>query len=535
VPSSDAGFDDAAQDAGKRAMRPAVVVPAELSDPGGLNAFLRWDDLPVFGDGQHVRNSSSDRGTGNVPLPILENDNRDTNNFVCPGRNVRGNELAAVEATFDLETCPEDYVEGHVLARMEGAGRLFRFWAGWFTAPANEVVLIYVDDDPEPRARIPLKDIVEGRAGEMFNRPFNAGFMNHLAWYYPVAFTSKLVVSIDGVSFLGAYYYQVDAVMTDEVELVGAESPRLAARDDAIAVLNTTADITPGSGMRSSAEGTVAPGEVIALSLLGPATIHRVEARIPTKTLANYADADIAVTWDGEDGPALELPLLELFAASHDPPGDASSALGSRVEDDMTVLVLRLPMPFATSAEWTVRNNSTQPLPVILDVETSEGIPADDWGHLRVSRQESVPSNERARHPILNALGRGRMAGLCMMLEGQAVERVGSVSTRGLNFLEGDERIVLDGGRTLLGTGTEDIINGSFYFDEGPFATPFAQAWAIEENEAVTPETGQVSACRWYAWHDAIDFAESIEYDLEIGPGEPSSLRRYRTVAYFYQ
>jgi hypothetical protein len=98
-----------------------------------------------------------------------------------------------------------------------------------------------------------------------------------------------------------------------------------------------------------------------------------------------------------------------------------------------------------------------------------------------------------------------------------------------LNFLEGDEWGLVDGRPALPGTGTEDYFNSSFYFADGLFATPFAQGQA-----SILRERGIAVCCRWHVLGDAIDFQSSLDLSLEIGPGQPSLLDRYRTVAFLY-
>jgi hypothetical protein len=103
-------------------------------------------------------------------------------------------------------------------------------------------------------------------------------------------------------------------------------------------------------------------------------------------------------------------------------------------------------------------------------------------------------------------------------------------SSHPLGFLEGDERGVIDGKSVIFGTGTEDYLNSSFYFADGAFATPFAQA---QKSEAET--RGTVVGCRWHILSDAIDFLSSFDFDLEIGAADPTMLDRYRSVAFLYQ
>jgi hypothetical protein len=133
-------------------------------------------------------------------------------------------------------------------------------------------------------------------------------------------------------------------------------------------------------------------------------------------------------------------------------------------------------------------------------------------------------------HPVASVSGRrGRWAGTCMMLEGHGLGD-GTVLDSPYNFLEGDERAVLDGEAAILGTGTEDYFNGAFYFESGPAASPFAQWWGVSDDGAA----GKASACRFHVLGDTIDFQDSADITLEIGPADPAMLDRYRSVAFFY-
>ena len=96
------------------------------------------------------------------------------------------------------------------------------------------------------------------------------------------------------------------------------------------------------------------------------------------------------------------------------------------------------------------------------------------------------------------------------------------------------------GCRRMPGTGTESYVNTGFYFNRGPYGTPFAQGWGMAKFDVAVPfrlpvEHGKVSACRWHVLGDVIDFQSSLRVEYEIGPGDPSLLDRYRTVAFYYR
>jgi DUF2961 family protein len=95
----------------------------------------------------------------------------------------------------------------------------------------------------------------------------------------------------------------------------------------------------------------------------------------------------------------------------------------------------------------------------------------------------------------------------------------------------------VDGEPAVPGTGTEAYLNSSFYFNGGEFGAPFTQAWGIARDrpDRFGLQHGKVSACRWQVLGDTIDFRSSVEFRYEIGPGDPSLLDRYRSIAFFYQ
>ncbi len=523
--------------------RPVVTPPPpgtreELADEAALVALADLRALPVFGDDRYVQTGSQDRRTGApAPADFVERGNRDMNHFVCRSEDASVSENQLIVPIYDEPVCPEPYVRGVVLSRFSGAGMMSRLW---LTASSlrnglvanDEVLRIWVDDERAPVVEEPLAAVIDGSAGEMFAPPFGDGPGNHLAWYYPVVFAKKLVIALDGLGPLEYYYHQAGVVLSDMPAERKAAPARLSARDAAIEVLSSTKEgAIPGEALAPPASVTVAPGQTSLLAeIQGPATIHSFSVEVPEAQLAALRDVELSVTWDDAAAPAILLPLSDLFAATLDPPENASLGLaGSRV-DGVLRLVLRLPMPFTKKAVFSATNTAAAPLDFTLSIRGEKTVPSAPFGRLHVVRSETVAPAPGPEHPLASVTGRGRWAGTCLMLEGRGVGD-GSLFDEPLNFLEGDERAVLDGVTSIVGTGTEDYLNGAFYFESGPYASPFAQWWGVE----VTPPSARTSACRFHLLTDRIDFQESAEFALEIGPGIPETLDRYRSVTFLYR
>jgi hypothetical protein len=511
---------------------PPVRAPEELADEQALAVMSDWRTLPVLGTGRYRQQSSDDRETGApVPVALWRNGNRDMNNFVCASDDASP-VATATEFVLDQARCPEPYLRGYVLGRFEGSGRLARIWltaASIRRWPADrEVLRIYVDDDRTPRVEAPLSKVLDGSAGEMFAKPFGAGSGRRMAWYYPVVFASKLIVALDQLDAKDLYFHQTSVVLDAVPRPRQAATARLAARDRALALLRSEGGWP--AELRTT-RATLTPGEsVVAHALDGPATIGQARLRVARAALAELDDVVLRVRWDHASSAAIELPLSWLFASAQGITEQSSLALGARLDGDRIELVLRLPMPFAQRAEWALSNRGSRTVELELALDATPSLPSSRWGLLHAQAFDTtVPFG--ATHPLASARGAGRLAGVCMMMAGHALKMPG-MKGHALNFLEGDERGVIDGVRAMAGTGTEDYFNGAFYFEDAPWASPFAQVWGLVPGE---PDgKAQVSACRWHVLGDAVDFATSLDLDMEIGPGDATVLDRYRSVAFLY-
>ena len=79
--------------------------------------------------------------------------------------------------------------------------------------------------------------------------------------------------------------------------------------------------------------------------------------------------------------------------------------------------------------------------------------------------------------------------------------------------------------------GQEDFFDAGWYFDGGPYSSPFAAMLSI------TPETqtpGQVTAVRWQLMGDSVNFQTSLALGLEYGANIPNTAIQYSAVSFYY-
>jgi hypothetical protein len=492
----------------------AIEVGRELGDVEHVERLDGWRAMPTLRDGVYVHHSSREQAPFDAAISLFGNGNRDMNNFVCASADARKQAPDLVPHVYALPECPEDYVRGFVMARFEGEGVLTRLWLALGSlatigAAGSEVVRIYVDDDPRRVFEFPLAGMLDGTADPVFAPPFGIGASRQVAWYYPVAFASKLVIAIDDLGPTELVYHQASAVL----EPIGERDCDLAALRPAVL----------GPAPQGEVTTHAAPG---AIALTGPGTIHELVVRTPDPT----ALLDVVMTATFDDQSTWSVALGDLFSMRLAlPADDATTLLRAREVDGQTELTLALPMPFETSAELVFAAGPAFEVDLVVDPE----LPAAPWGHLEVHARRSV-GPFAGRHPIVDVAGRGRLAGVCLTAQGHDGGALG-LFTGPFNFLEGDPTIRIDGRDVVLGTGTEELFDGAFYFAEGPHANPFAQAWGRARDEASVPRTGSINACRWHPGTDAIDFATSLSMDVEVGPGMPALLDEYRSVAFVYR
>lgn len=530
VPSAtDAGASDAGARDAYASDASANVVALETADEASLARLADLAGLPIPSGDRLAQAASDDRGGGPPYVSTLfDRGNRDTNYFVCLGQGSDVREPNLEPIRYDLPACPETYVRGAVLARFEGSGAMVRLWATLFSArstpPVRERLRIYVDDEPTPVVDVSLAAAMDGTASPIFAPPFGAAAADHLAWYYPVVFARRLVVALDGLGPADLVWHQTD-VRLDASPVDRHRAPDvLPGRATAAASL-----AAPATGTVRTFTGTIAPGaSVDALVLPGAGTIRELALRAASRdALEGLA---IAIRWDGATTPAIDVPLLDLFAASLDAPtDDARAPIHARTDASGLRLALALPMAFASGARITLTSAATLDRSVTLEALLDDATPPAAALRLHVEPHETLAPATTSSHPLAHASGRGVFAGACAMMEGHALDGAMSLGSP-LNFLEGDERIVLDGAHELRGTGTEDFFDGAFYFEGGASAGPFAQGAA---NASTSP--ARASGCRWYVRTNALDFATALDASLEIGPGDASLLERYRSVAFVYE
>jgi hypothetical protein len=249
---------------------------------------------------------------------------------------------------------------------------------------------------------------------------------------------------------------------------------------------------------------------------------------------ANHQEMLLRIFWDGQEQPAVEVPVGDFFANCFGRRDEVVS-LPVIVEDgDSYNCYWR--MPFRRSARVEIENQSTKPIGLLyynIDWIQKSGLP-EDTPYFHARYRQEYPVRPGQDYVVLETQGKGHYVGTVL-----------AVRTRSPAwFGEGDEKICIDGegSPSIWGTGTEDYFLSAWGLRTTStpyFGVPYFDEWGIVG--------GHTSAYRWHL-HDPIVFNTGIKVAFEhwgwIAPDENPDYRSmswnereddYASVAYWYQ
>ncbi len=507
----EAGPDESDADAGAA----ATGAVGALAAPEGDGALTAIDGLPLLELDAHSRHASSyDRSGGNSDW---------------------GNGLG-IDAAGD-----------QILLDARGPGCVYRIW---FTGFADtDQIHVYFDDETTPRVDMLLGTFFGGQVAP-FTAPLvgdstisSGGFFS----YVPMPFATSLRITATAGS---SYYYNIDfhSLPTDATvtSWTGAEDLSSARSVWTASGVDPTPSASASEGVEEAVD--LAPGMTqVLFDGDGPAELTSIEMQLPglvrssgdggdpdataTGDASGLADGPLqalwmSMSWDGESTPSVLAPVSSLFALGNLRPS-ASAGLMAGVRSDGT-LYLYFPMPYAKHAHVELANRgSTMVGGASTRVQTRAfPYPFDTVGTFAAAYNEA-PSVMGADLTLLDTVGSGKLVGVVLTEARAACGQQCTIR----NYLEGDERVLVDGARTpvVLGTGTDDFFNGGFYFDEGPFGLPIHGNVAHDAEPAVDA----TSAYRFFV-SDPILYRDHVRLSLQHGPADDVAVQA-ATLVYYYR
>jgi hypothetical protein len=287
---------------------------------------------------------------------------------------------------------------------------------------------------------------------------------------------------------------------------------------DARAVHYSSRDTTEGNADFRR----IAPGETLTLlDHRGAGIVRRWWLTIsPRNHREIQRQLIVRCWWDDEAEPSVEVPITDFFGVGF---GEWRQFVSAPLNMTSGGYNSYWPMPFRRRARITVENRSSVAVGSFyynVEVEARDRLPDSTlYFHAqfrRATTARGVPLT------LAEIDGRGQYVGTVLSMQ--------PLRGRGLWYLEGDERVFVDGetSPSVIGTGTEDYFSSGWYFDTGPYSAPY-HGLTIKDSLS-----GRVSAYRWHV-EDPIPFARSLRFTIEHGGTNDAPGVDYASVAYWYQ
>ena len=464
-----------------------VLGRAWAAAPIGLAAIERFDQISLFRPGVRAYQYSSHDPTGG---------NADAGHFL---QSAGG----------------ED-----VLLDVKGSGCVYRMWQTGGGDPSQRFIRIYLDGATTPLVNMSLAQFFGGSQAPFLSPLVGNDSVSSGGFYcyVPIPFRTGCRISMAGGA--GVNYYNITyhrfADATGVATFTGQEDTS-AARS----VWNGAgSDPKPDHGSVTTSGAISLPnGSTATLANIATGgTIQELEITIPDLSDAMLTTVNLRAQWDGAAA-AIDVPIGYFFGCGLGVRNIHTVPVG--MDNATKRLYCYLPMPFASSALVQLVNNSGQDISslsyTIRHTPQSGGL--QGIGLLYARYLSETPTTLGRDYTILNETGTGHFIGVVQTMRGPSA-----------GFLEGDERIYVDGSLTphIYGTGTEDCFNGGWYFNRGPFTLP------VHGNpiQLSTPDTA-FAVYRFFL-SDLIPFTNSIKVGIEHN-GTNDGTPNYYSVAFYYK
>lgn len=536
VQDDDAGvMDEVAVDTDE----PTSAAP-QVDDPAleqaGWSALRDWAALPSFEDSVPQVFSTHERDGDDFSL--IDTGNKDFNSFLA----VCGAQPTTIDQQNDASVACGPGQVGYLIAADDGPGYVSRILlARGVTDPTSSIltnlrpnaerVRIYIDGQENP-----VYDGAWSAWGAAQAPPFDAPLTGWTAGatvsYLPISYQSQLRVFVDELQTSPVLYYaQVNVQRGKETAPVDLD---FLASVEARAQLDALVSQAEDSGAvwfdgAVSLEGSGA-WTVWSRELAG--TLQSVEIAVePADAEAILHETTLRLSWDG-GAPAVNLPLAVLFAADQELGAFSTLPLSVQLDANVARLKLTLPMPFSKSARLELVHDTSATRTLQLRLKGADELPRGEWGRLHAAFSEHRDPQPGERFRVAALSGRGKYVGTVLYVLGRA-DASGRVRASELGFLEGDDRLEIDGVVAGLGTGTDNYFNGGFYFGDGAYDSWFAAVPQLTTDDSA--ETSEATLVRWNILSDALSFRQRFELSFEFGADRPATVRRYAAVSYYYQ
>ncbi len=426
--------------------------------------------------------------------------------------------------------------DSYVIFDSDGPGCITRMWftgifpvSGFIPLPDVGKISFYFDGDPGPAISRHIRDLFAGTSYPFifplsgFDEVSSGGCYT----YVPICFSGHLKIATENLpTFVqidsAIYSRDYDIKSTLHPVAAGLRQWQRAGEDPKNWADNKT--VSYGSAGLSAGESAGA------ISISGPGAVSAIRVKV-SQDEEVLRGLYLKITWDDMSSPAVSSPVGDFFGSAL--AGADYKSLFTGISESGNMYSY-FPMPFRSGMRLEFENRSgreTGPLSAVVEYQ-KEGYDADA-GYFHARFNEENPNLPGRGYTVLEASGSGKFVGNTITFraleDGLAQCKNAFNEKTGLCYLEGDELIYTDSRKSpdFYGTGTEDIYNGGWYFENGIFALP---VHGVPVFDNVNPRG--LSAYR-YRIGDASEYSDGIRFLQEVGPNDEIRAH-YRSTAFYY-
>lgn len=515
-------------------------IVSEAQQQAGWAALTDWAALPTFRASITQLFSTHELGEG-VSYPLVDPGNKDFNSFLA----LCGEQPETTGQQNSTSVACGEGQSGYLVAADDGPGYVSRMLlvrgisspSGAVTVdlrPMNERVRVYIDGEPTPVIDSLWSELADAKLAP-FNAPLTGWTSGGTISYLPISYSSRLRVFVDDLnasSTLTLYYAQVT---TQRVQATRPYSLDVLASPAARAELEQALAAPSSSGTSWFDQDVTLNGDGTSMVWMhaGAGTLQRIELQLAAANANEILnETSIRLSWD-DAAAAIDLPLGTLLGSRHGVKPVETLPLSVNSDGNTVNMSLSLPMPFATNAKLELVHAGNIARTFKLRLSGTDGTPKGEWGHLHATFLEQRDPQRGDRFRVAALSGRGKYIGTIFYAHGKSDPGGQTGASTELGFLDGDERLDVDGQATWLGTGTDNFFNGGFYFKDGLFNTPFAALSQLDDDSSAG--TSEATLMRWTMLTDEINFQKKLELSFEFGANRPATVRDLAAVSFFYQ
>ncbi|MFA6097657.1 MAG: DUF2961 domain-containing protein [Candidatus Paceibacterota bacterium] len=470
--------------------------------------------------------------------------------------------LAGADSSYDRTGANQDhdkwlYTENgeQVILDLKGPGQLDRMWFTGLTGentPARLLgnlvgtVKIYLDGETVPRKNMPLNTMFLGSTLP-FISPLTGNYAISSSGnynYLPITFNNSIKITLTGTKTPTFYNfnYHMFPVNASVATWTGNED------SSSVKSIWTNASNDPksdaGNVLVSGTADMPANTSQTLLDIAGPRSISSIKIKIPSLTKDILNNVYLKISWDNEASPSINAPIGAFFAMGNSNPYPTRALPVGK--DAAEFMYSYFPMPFRSNAKIELVSQHPSALNGIAYEIKHKPFAGNfsEVGYLKTQYNHgSHAANDGTDFNIIDAEGSGNFVGVMQSIKGPII--INSDGTVGsYPFMEGDERIYVDGSQSPIaqGTGIEDFYNGGFFYVTSRmgdkvtnFSLPTHGATANTGLYSSTAAAGSLSMNSQYRFFisDLIPFRKHIKIGVEHGSGNNRAVEEW-TLAYYY-